>query len=259
MIKIYPILFILSFLILIIGGCKGIVLESHWVAQPVSIDSSDADWEAAPLQMLESLSASIGAQNDADYLYLFFRVENPVTAEILRSAGISLAFTGPNEKEPLSIHYSGVDTLRPGFDSNDSFWECMTDAQKARFRKQQSEQRSMMTVVQNEKTIRIPSDGSEGSAAAAVSKRGSYGYEFRIPIQGSENRPHAIRCGLGETMEVRIIPGGGRSDEKETLGSQGYPLSTEDMGRMGGRGGRGFGPMQGNREIRFMLILAEAS
>ena len=258
MIRKYTVLFTMSLLIVIIGGCKDIVLESHWAAQPVSIDGGDADWETVPLQTFESLSAAIGVQNDAEYLYLFFRVGNPVTAEILRTAGISLAFTGPNEKEPLSIRYTGIDTLRPGFDPNDSFWECLTDAQKGRFRKQQSELKSKLIVAQNGKTIRIPSDGSEGLAAAAVSTRGAYGYEFRIPIQGSENLPHAVHCGLGETMEVRIIPGGGRPDESEALESQGYPLSPEDGGRMGGRGGRGFDPMTGNREIKFKLILAEA-
>jgi hypothetical protein len=178
-------------------------------------------------------------------------------AGILRATGISLWFTGEKVKNPnFGLHYTGNDTLRPGSDPDDSFWECLTTDQKKQFRIRQSELKNTIRVVQGKTSLRIHADGTQGPAAATVSQQGIFGYEFKIPIQTHENRPYALESRLGETIGIGILLGGQEPEETQTVAPQGYPAGGAPYGGMGPMSRN---PLMGEREVWFDVILSDKS
>ena len=254
----FTIVFMMSILTI---GCNRLEFGSQWSEYPISVDGDDTDWETQTLHQLESMPVSLGLRNDEEFLYLLFLVDNPMMAQNLRAAGISLWFTRENEKLPnLKLHYAGSDTLWPDPDPHDSFWESLTADQKTRFRRRRREMENMIRVVYEDESLQIPSGGSKGIAAATVSGQGLLGYEFMIPIQRDENRPYAIESKPGATIEIDIMLGDIEGEGMSPGRSQ------RDMMRGGGMGGRGgrMGMMPGPRslfesEIKFIVVLADKS
>jgi len=257
---------VFSLLIVFIIGCNRLKFESQWSKNPISVDGNPSDWESKALNELEEMSVSLGLCNDSDYLYLLIRAENPMIAENLRRAGISLTFSNKDVKEqPFGLHYTGSDTLWPDFDPNDSFWETLTPEQRSRYRRRQWELKNRVRVVHGERSLEIAPDGTMGIAADLLSERGILSYEFRIPIQIAENRPYAIDSRLGEMIGIGIKLGKIETEDMQMMDPSGY--SERGMmggGRMRDRGGRGMGMKPGMRsafksEMWFDVVLAGES
>ena len=174
----------------IISGCKHLQYESRGTVGEISVDGDVNDWETQSIYQLKSVPASLGLCHDAENLFLLIHVENPIMARNLREQGISLSFAEEDGDQPyLYIHYNGVDTLMS--DPSDSFWQCMTEDQKIRFQAHRREMRNRIRIFQNGKSLQIPSDGSEGPAAAMLFQQGAMDYEFKYRY---------------ETMPINLTP-----------------------------------------------------
>jgi hypothetical protein len=108
----------------------------------------------------------------------------------------------------LELEYGGINIQSRPVEIQDSFWEYLSDFQKQRFHEQQKKLQGMITVRQNEQTIRVSADGNQGLAAAAGSGQGYGEYEFKIPLNSSQNLPYSINTKPGESIRMMITLSG---------------------------------------------------
>jgi hypothetical protein len=251
------ILFILSLLLMFLAGCEPLLLKSHWTDQPIVIDGNNVDWKAVPLDRLESWDVSLGLCNDADDLYLLIYFENPMLMMAAGNRGIALEFFDSRTREVIfGLHYTGLDSLAPAYEPEDSFWQCLNADQKKQFMAQQAILKDRIAVTKKETTVKIPPDGSQGLSAARVYHPMFCGYELRIPIRKNGDTPYALGTGLGETVNIKIRMGEQKEkDESFNMSPMGGMSGTPPMDGSG----RAFpgGPSVMNEEVLVSIVLAE--
>ncbi len=251
------ILIILFLLLMFLFGCEPLSLKSHWADQPIVIEGNDADWQAVPLDHVESWGASLGVCNDAGHLYMLFYFENPMLMMVARSRGIVLEFFNSDSRETIfKLHYTGIDTLGSASEPEDSFWLCLNADQKKEFINRQAILKNRIAVTKRENTVKISPDGSQGLSAARVYHPMFCGYEFRIPIRKKGDNPYTLDTDLGKSIDVRIHIG-----EQKTKDESASMFPMEEMsGRSPGNGPGGSfpgGPSAMNEEVLVSIVLAE--
>ncbi len=251
------VLFILSLLLMFLSGCEPLLLKSHWTNQPIVIDGNNADWQAVPMDRLESWDVSLGVCNDAGYLYLLLSFENPMLMMAGGTRGIALEFIDSRTHEVIfRFHYTGMDSLAPAFEPEDSFWQCLNPDQKKQFMAQRTILKDRIVVTKNRSTVKIPADGSQGLSAARVYHPMFCGYELRIPIRKNGDSPYALDTGLGETVNIKIrLDEQKAKDESVNMSPMGGMSGTPPMGGSG----RAFpgGATAMNEEVLVSIVLAE--
>jgi hypothetical protein len=186
-------------------SCRDPLLHSSWTESPPIINGNDSDWQTVPAFKLESWSASLKLTNDAGFLYLLLTFEDAKMSRRVRIEGLTLEFAGPDNKNPLfKIRYSGPDSLSRPMESNDSFWDYLTETQKNIFRERQEALGSMITIVQNGQKMRIPAGGEQGPAAARIVGKGSAVYEFKIPLRTDKGNLYTLDTAPGKRILATI-------------------------------------------------------
>jgi hypothetical protein len=251
------ILFISLLVQMILFRCEPVSMKSSWTNQSIVIDGKDADWQSVSLHRLESWDVSLGLCNDADDLYLLLYFENPMLMMVGGTRGIVLEFIHSRTHEVIfELHITGMDSLAPAFEPEDSFWQCLNADQKEEFMSRQIILKNKITVMKKENTVKIPADGSQGLSAARVYHPMFCGYELRIPIRKNGDTPYALGTGLGETVNIKIRMGEQKEkDESFNMSPMGGMSGTPPMDGSG----RAFpgGPSVMNEEVLVSIVLAE--
>ena len=80
-------------------------IVSQWRETPIVIDGDKGDWPDLQLD-LEKKECSIGVSNDADFLYLALRLDNPLLVRQLLRRGFTVWFNpAGNRKKTFGIRY----------------------------------------------------------------------------------------------------------------------------------------------------------
>lgn len=224
--------------------CRSPEFKSQWIDKAINIDGQENDWKTIPLYRLESWSSALGLCNDSEYFYIFLKIENPLLAMNLYTNGITLKFALQSEGQSIfAMCYVGSDTLDPLEEPGDSFWQCLNSEQKKRFMTNQVLEKNKITVLKHGHTMKIPSDGTQGIAAARVFNPRFLGYEFKIPKQPGKNTTNFLDVDFGNSFFVGMSFKEHESEVESAIRRPTY-------GMMGENGMIGRQPMDNSREFR---------
>ena len=244
-------LWLTGFIQLLLFSCSPLVLHSNRAEQTIYIDGKDSDWQSVPLHRFESRDAAIGLCNDSEFLYILLLFNDPMLLMQARSRGVMLEFNSPDHPgSMLTLHYTGIDSLHPSFEPEDSFWFCLNGEQKKQMIRRRNRLKDRIAVTRDGKTDFVPPDGSQGPSAARIGNPAFTGYEWKIPIGNQVNSSRLPDQDANSTMDIRIRPG----KQPSGLAMDRIPGRSGFMA--GPRGGREGGPVSGSAEIRFRLIMS---
>jgi hypothetical protein len=223
-------------------ACRRPALESRWARQTIVIDGDIADWKEVELQRFEKWNASFGVCNTAEDLYFSMVFLDPRLAMMAGTRGLVLEFRDPDSKKPiLDLAFTGIDTFGSSLEPRDSFWESLTQDQKQRFIERQISQANRIAITRNGQTVRIPSDGSSGAAAARIDTKGFQGFEWRIPIGENGKNAFSLDRGPGKSVLVGVHLG-----DQKGRDTPGMTVPGENRREGGGMtGGMSMSPMSG--------------
>jgi len=182
----------------LLSGCSGALeLAGGWPDSEIIIDGKSGDWIGATTYD-KAQDVSIGARNDADFLYICFITSNRMTQRQIIASGLSVWLdpTGKNEKTfgiqfPIGVlrdprrpgaQGSEVGVQRPNVDRLHTELEILNSDPNNRLRLSFAELKGI--------ELRMNTSGS------------SLVYELKVPLKQSERYPYAI--GQGEFTSVAI-------------------------------------------------------
>jgi hypothetical protein len=245
------IIYAAGFIQIILLSCRPLVISSNRAGQSIVIDGKERDWQSVPLHHFEAWDAAIGICNDSDFLYLMMLIKNPMLIMQARSRGMMLEFSDPGHRDPLlTIQYTGVDSLHPIFEPEDSFWQCLNEDQRKQMVHRRMRLKDRITVTRAEQSLLIPPDGSRGPSAARIYDHTFTGYELKIPIRPQSAPSFSVGLDAGTAVDIRIRPGERSPDSgRGQVRGGGEFMPRSPMGRGGSM-------VPGKAEIRFRLILS---
>ena len=187
---------------LLTAGCKSAKdTVSHWTPTPIVVDGQGGDWENLPVTFFEEPQVSLGLANDSSRLYILMRFRDQKWARLIRMTGLNLYFdrTGGSEKTFVLRYRGGPDQMpMPG---GDSLAFRMPDFPAERAQSPDDRPAEFTCFIDGriyEKAI--PTDGAEGPAAAAGIERGSFTYEFAVPLPEGAVRHYGINAQPGQVI-----------------------------------------------------------
>ncbi len=245
------------FVLFILSGCKGDVVNSKWKTQDIQIDGNDSDW-GNTLTYNKDAKLLFGVQNDNNDLYLCIVTNDPDLEKKILHLGLTVWFDREgSDREVFGIKYplnfqdmdrSSFQRPEGGIEHRDINQEQMEE----RFLERQTE---VEVVGKNKDDIsRIPVTALKGLKLKMNIKNYRMVYEMKIPLHPSSDAPYTINSDTGNIVSVGFTTGtidrskfanrkprenGGEGE----YGSEGdYPNGGEDQGEGGMRGRReGYG------------------
>jgi len=235
-----------------LSGCRETKLENQWVTEKVTVDGKGDEWNGGSLTYAEAMNLALGTANDADHLYVMFRLNDPAMARRIQMMGVTVWLDGEGSKEKTyGLVYRGSVEMqrelaskdRPGAAEEDPGAERMRPAME-RFGGDLPEF-GMIRLIERAEKRDMPADNPEGLAAGSALSQGYYTFEFRLPLPISvtdgDNMNLCLELGgMSDEEKAKMkesMPGGGRED--------GPPAGGRPGGGMGGRPGGGQGGMRG--------------
>jgi hypothetical protein len=231
-------------LILIIG-CKGERIDSHWTNKPIEVDGLISDWTDLPKRYFEKVGASVGLSNDADNLYILFRFNNHEWLPLLSQGGLTL-WLDPlaKKREDFGIRYFAIlptDTAR--FRNMPERPPVQTSGKRLNMPKIQKRVMEEVIVLNEGKQLNsVPPNGSFGIAASKGNEDGIYTYELSISLADEDPLKYAIGTAPGQEISLGFeIAGMSGGDSPPMQGDRGGmsgrmpPGSGKNGHRMGQR------------------------
>jgi len=184
------------------SGCRPArVALSHWTPTLIVVDGQAADWENLPVTFYEEQQVSLGLANDSSRLYILMRFRDPKWPRTIRMTGLDLCFdrNGGTDRKFVLRYRGGPEGMpMPG---GDSLPFPMPDLLAERDQFSDDSSAAFTCFIDGriyEKPI--PTDGAEGPAAAAGIERGSFTYEFAVPLPEGAVRHYGINAQPGQVI-----------------------------------------------------------
>ncbi len=198
------VIFIAS-IIFVVNGCSSThQIISRWKSDDLIIDGDYSDWQNK-LEYIKDENASVGFQNDKDYMYLCLIVDEPMKAIQMLRAGFIVWFIPDDEskiiglKFPLGITNIGFDRQeRRNFDKNDerrnikNILERLLEKEKDFEIVDKSKYPLWMYPLENDKGIKIK----------ISEKANKLVYELQIPISKKEGNDFYIPVKAAENLKI---------------------------------------------------------
>jgi hypothetical protein len=246
-------------------GCKKTIEIPGAVAPgPMVIDGKFDDWKGVPTRLFKDQDAVIGLCTDSSRLYIHFRTRNEQYARLIRRAGITVYVSGDGkENRDFYVRFAEGpdhrDIKRPG-EANDSLRNEPNERDERFEQMQPPMVDSALRFVCYQKDVivekPIPTDGSQGPAAAYSVWNGFYSYELSIPLEKSEVRYYGVVPQDHKKLVVGLVWGDveqhrDRADFRPHGDFGGFPggggMGGGEPGGMGGEGMRGRHPPGGSQ------------
>ena len=183
---------LLSFVVLGIvvwSGCRGKKIENQWTSQEIIVDGKSEDWEAAPLTYAKETNMAMGVTNNAENIYVMFRLNDPGTARRIQKMGFTVWLNKDGKKKKtFGINYRGSSgmqhELKPVEVPSEMGGGTRPDRMKAMMERFSVDLPDFgkIRLIENGEERDIPENNLEGPAAGFALSNGYYCYEFRMPI-----------------------------------------------------------------------------
>ncbi|MDH7604940.1 MAG: hypothetical protein QHH13_08585 [Melioribacter sp.] len=217
------IIFVAS-IIIIVNGCSTThQIVSKWKSDDLVVDGDYSDWQNR-LEYIEDEDASVGFQNDKDYLYLCLIVNEPFKAMQMLRAGFIVWFIPDDEskiiglKFPLGISNIGFDRKeRRNFEKNDERGNLEKIIERL-FEKEKD-----FEIVDKSKypLWMYPLENNKGIKIKISEKSNKLVYELQIPISKQQENNFYVPVTAGENLKITFetleleFP----SDKRENMGN----------------------------------------
>lgn len=217
------VIFIAS-IIIVVNGCSTThEIVSKWKSDDLVIDGDYSDWQNK-LEFIEDEDASVGFQNDKDYLYLCLIVNEPFKAIQMLRAGFIVWFIPDDEskiigvKFPLGISNIGFDRReRINFEKNDERGNLKKIIERLFEREKNFE------IVDKSKypLWMYPLENDKGIKIKISEKSNKLVYELQVPISKEQENGFHVPAAIGENLKITFetleleFP----SDRRENMGN----------------------------------------
>jgi hypothetical protein len=234
-------------------SAKENVIKSSWTDIPVKIDGFINEWKDDTLNVEDKVKVDYAFKNNADYIFVFFRFNDPKYLSTIEHTGITLWLnTQGKKKKNLGVKFTKKQI------SADEYIAMLEKRQGplGAEQKEQFRQNASYTISQAKMVDKKgkPLDHDEQSASMGESannvsvQEDSVVYEFRVDIKGMPEEVLGKAATPGEMLKIGF-EWGGLTDEirKEYMkgsasGGDSGPIGISEGGRGGGgTEGAGFG------------------
>lgn len=85
---------------------KDETVQSAWAASPVTVDASNADWQAETMNLMKKFGIDYAFKNDGKYLYVLFNFKDRKFMSTVQVTGLTLWFnTEGSDKKTYGINF----------------------------------------------------------------------------------------------------------------------------------------------------------
>jgi hypothetical protein len=229
---------------------KKIVIDSTWASSPLQIDGAMNDWAADTLTYYKKVKVDYAFKNDADYLYIVFRFNDPEYVSSVTATGMTVYYNLEGKKKKhYGINFKGKQVAADTYiNVLEKSGQVLTEEQKKTLRAQRFIVLNDNTVINN-KSKSLDAEVKEGTIPAVFkSQKGkdAFIYEFAIPLKKEAEMAPGIGTDPGKQIMIGFEWGGMTKEMKEqrlkkaaAQGSQGRARSGSQSGITSERGGGG--------------------
>ena len=212
-------------------------LNSTFTNNVMTIDGNLEDWSGIGAYFDKDKEVSFAVSNDSEFMYIKLHTQSQDNIRAIKMTGLKLYIdNGDGDKKDFYLKYNAGPNIKlPAQETPRKFEDepkrlGYPDNQLVCFDKQR-----MLNKV-------IPTDGSEGPAAAFGEKNQIYVYEFKIPLHKSTTNSYGIEINPNKKFKIGFVWG-----DKEDLPQGMKPFGDGVRGDRGGFGGGndGFNPPTG--------------
>jgi hypothetical protein len=224
---------ILAIVVLVLdGGCsnKVINVESGWLDDEIIFNGNINDWEGIDKTFFKDEEVNLGFANDSEYIYGVFYFRNALYARIIGMAGLNVWINTERKKsKDYGFYYKG------GPDFSDIKGE-LSEPPGGYGERNENRLRDKIQVAESLKIIDksaklgelVYTNKSIGLKIAPSIKKGLFIYEFKIPLEPSENSAFGVFAEPGDTLTIGF--------ETEELSFKGKEPPSSGPPMMGGGG-----------------------
>lgn len=231
---------------------KKIVIDSTWVSSQLQIDGAMDDWAADTLNYNKKIKGDYAFKNDANYLYIMFRFNDPKYVSSISATGMTVYYNLEGKKKKYyGINFKGKQVAADTYISvMEKSGQVLTEEQKKNIRAQRFVVLNDNTVINKKNKSSDTEVKEEIVPAVFKSQKGkdAFVYEFAIPLKKEAEMAPGIGTEPGKQIMIGFKWGGMTKEMKEqrlkkaaAQGSQGRAGSGSQSGitseRGGGRGG----------------------
>ncbi len=189
---------LLGTIVLFTACSSSVQLNSQSLDREITVDGDPNEWHNVLRPTDKDQEVSVGAINDAEYLYLVVTTRNRDHIRSMVRSGLTTWFeTGEGNRNQLGIRYP----LGLAMEGSPQQGRAQRnpDALRAQWRSQLSE---LELLTPNAPAQRLPVEGVPGIRTAATLSSGLLIYEMQIPLQGSSEQEYVIGAAPGQTIKV---------------------------------------------------------
>ena len=229
---------------------KKIIVDSTWVSGQQQIDGAMNDWAADTLIYNKKVKVDYAFKNDANYLYIIFRFNDPKYVSSISATGMTVYYNLDGKKKKYyGINFKGKQVAADAYISViEKSGQVLTEEQKKTIRAQRFVVLNDNTVI-NKKNKSSDAEVKEGTIPAVFkSQKGkdAFIYEFAVPLKKEAEMAPGIGTEPGKQIMIGFKWGGMTKEMKEqrlkktiARGSQAKAGSGSQSGITSERGGGG--------------------
>lgn len=229
---------------------KKIVIDSTWVSSQLQIDGAMDDWAADTLTYNKKIKADYAFKNDANYLYIMFRFNDPKYVSSISATGMTVYYNLEGKKKKYyGINFKGKQVAADIYiNVMEKSGQVLTEEQKKNIRAQRFVVLNDNTVINKKNKSSDTEVKEEIVPAVFKSQKGkdAFVYEFAIPLKKEAEMAPGIGTEPGKQIMIGFNWGGMTKEMKEqrlkkaaAQGSQARASSGSQSGITSERGGGG--------------------
>lgn len=223
------------------------VVQSDWLAAPLTIDGSSGDWEGVTFATYKRTEVDYAFRNDSENLYVLFVFRNPREfMSSIRDTGMTLYLSteGKNKKD-YGIRFQ-VKTV-----SADDYIvlleqmleEPMPEEKKSAIRAKQKAYPVFHNEVISKDEELPPLTTGPNAPSFNYAGRDAITYEFKIPLKKDEAHPVGIGTEPGNEIRIGFEWGGSSKESRQEK------LKSQTASGTAGRAESGTGSLAGERGV----------
>jgi hypothetical protein len=247
--KIFTTISFLTFVILTFSSVtlsKDETVQSVWAASPVTVDGSNADWQADKMNVMKDFGIDYAFKNDGKYLYVLFNFKDKNFMSTFLVTGLTLWFnTEGSDKKTYGINFKerkvSADELIAILEKQQG---PLPDARKAQFKSRPSYilcQGEFIDKKGNNLTATALGGDMDVPIFRLVLGRGTALYEIALRLNGLEKLAPELKLEPGKVVKIGFEWGGmtkeilqaktGQFSTQSTRATQGQTEVAADSGK----------------------------